>query len=90
MAGNSIIQIMLGNFVFIAILYLWDWWGKIVVVLGKALYYIVKFDFGEKITSDMYGACFKVGQSGCAGTQLKVCIGTSDEMMVACTKVVEG
>lgn len=36
-AGNSITQIMLGSFVFIAILYLWDWWGEIVVVLGKVL-----------------------------------------------------
>lgn len=88
-AGNSFTQIMLGSFVFIAILYLWDWWGEIVVVLGKALYYIVRFDFGKK-SPDTCGACFKVGQSGCAGTSLKVCSGTSDEMMVACTKVVEG
>lgn len=88
-AGNSITQIMLGSFVFIAILYLWDCWGEIVVVLGKAPYYIVRFDFGKK-SPDMYGACFKVGQSGCAGTSLKACSGTSDEMTVACTKVVEG
>lgn len=37
----------------------------------------------------MYGACFKVGQSRCVGTYLKICSGTSDEMLVACTKVVE-